>query len=1075
MLFRARLALRFPSGAPRSSRARGPIALVAAALVGILAVGVAAASTPVTNGYRDQTYGGGIARPTGDKPQSKVWFTDGTWWAGMFLYSTTTPLKSEYHIYRLDRATHSWADTGTVVDWRDDTHADYLWAEGSKTLWVASAYTPTAGATDDGIKVFKYTYNTTSNAYTPATGFPKTIPGTATNPATPSILGGAYSVTIDRDSTGRLWAAWAMNHKVLFSTSTDGGTTWSAPAQVPTQGSNTVKMGSIDADVASVVAFGTKVGIGWSDHDALPAASSDGYYFSVIAAGADPATGGNWSLEKLPTLVSGGSPTETADNHISVKATSDGRVFMVGKTGKDTAGCATNKTQPVIELFRRTTGGTWSAHLVGSGGDCNTRAQVVLSDELQTVYVVTTSPNGGGAVYLKSAPMGGPDALVFRGAADTTTQRGMPFIRSTTETLIDDPSTSKAPVTAASDIVVIANNLTSVGTTNKKYYLHAEMGIDASDTAAPTGTLSLANGAAFAKTLAVTATVAATDPGSGVSLVRLWNGGQTSAQGTTFAATGTLGWSMTAGADGPRTVWAQWRDAAGNWSNPLSDTITLDTTAPTGTVQVAGGASTTTSRNVTLNLTTSDGTGSGTTSVLISNSTDFTGVAPRAYASSIPWTLTSGDGAKTVYVKFVDALGFTSGAVSDAITLDSTPPAAGLVKIANGAVAIATTATTVQLSGAPGDATAARLSNVSAMTGAQTVAATGSFAWNLAAGGDGIRTVYAQWRDAAGNWSAVASDTIFLDTVPPKGTVLINAGRTWTAKTAVSLTFPNTDTDAVAVRVGTSPTLTGASFVTFTPGMTMPFTLPAGNGTKTVYAQFRDIGGAVSTIVNDAIGLDATAPATPTAPTHRLSGPVSTKITLRLTWSGGTDTGGSGFSVYVLRRQMDNGPWTTIAYPTTASALVGIDAYHNYRFQVGAIDKANNYSPAATGPVVRAGSYPEASTAITYRGTWKWSKATSYWGGKAKFATARGASATLTFTGRQVAWLARKGPGHGKANVYVDGVRVTTVNLYSTTAAYKQIVFTRKFATVGKHRVKIVVVGTAGHPRVTLDQFFVLR
>ena len=155
-----------------------------------------------------------------------------------------------------------------------------------------------------------------------------TIPNTKFVAATPTILGGSISVTIDRDSSGRLWAAWATAHEVRYSISDDEGLTWSPPAQVPTQAGNSVMDGA-GGDLASVIAFGDSVGIAWGDHDELPAVANDGYYFSVIDAGDDPATAANWSLEKLPTLLP--SASESADNYLNLKATSDGTVYMVGK------------------------------------------------------------------------------------------------------------------------------------------------------------------------------------------------------------------------------------------------------------------------------------------------------------------------------------------------------------------------------------------------------------------------------------------------------------------------------------------------------------------------------------------------------------------------------------------------------------------------------------------------------------------------------------------------------------------------------------------------------------------------
>ena len=324
-------------------------------------------------------------------------------------------------------------------------------------------------------------------------------------------------MTIALDSTGDLFTVWPRDTEVRYSHSEDGGATWTAAAQLPAQAGNPIKGSLLNEsnDTAAVIAFQSKVGVMWSDHSGTSAADQ-GYYFAVLDAGSDPTVGGDWSLEKLPTLVVN-APGEVADNHINMKTTSDGRVFMVGKTGKDTLNCATNQSQPLIEFFQRTASGTWSTHLVGTVGDCNTRPQLQISEELETAYVFLTSPNGGGVVYRKSAPLTGPEAFKFRGAADTTIQKGTPFIQSATETQIDDASTTKQVVSSATGIVVLASNIANTG----KYYFHNTLTLPASDSTAPSGSVTIAGGAALTKTASVSVAVTATDAGSGVSLVRL--------------------------------------------------------------------------------------------------------------------------------------------------------------------------------------------------------------------------------------------------------------------------------------------------------------------------------------------------------------------------------------------------------------------------------------------------------------------------------------------------------------------------------------------------------------------------
>ena len=59
--------------------------------------------------------------------------------------------------------------------------------------------------------------------------------------------------------------------------------------------------------------------------------------------------------------------------------------------------------------------------------------------------------------------------------------------------------------------------------------------------------------------------------------------------------------------------------------------------------------------------------------------------------------------------------------------------------------------------------------------------------------------------------------------------------------------------------------------------------------------------------------------------------------------------------------------------------------------------------------------------------------------------------------------------------VYVDGHFRTTINLFSSTNRTRQLVFSSAWSASGAHKVKLVVVGTARHPRVDVDGFVVLR
>jgi hypothetical protein len=56
---------------------------------------------------------------TGEKPESELWWNDGSWWAVLFHTGSQT-----HHIFRLDRSSEQWVDTGTTVDWHADLSLD---------------------------------------------------------------------------------------------------------------------------------------------------------------------------------------------------------------------------------------------------------------------------------------------------------------------------------------------------------------------------------------------------------------------------------------------------------------------------------------------------------------------------------------------------------------------------------------------------------------------------------------------------------------------------------------------------------------------------------------------------------------------------------------------------------------------------------------------------------------------------------------------------------------------------------------------------------------------------------------
>ena len=193
-------------------------------------------------------------------------------------------------------------------------------------------------------------------------------------------------------------------------------------------------------------------------------------------------------------------------------------------------------------------------------------------------------------------------------------------------------------------------------------------------------------------------------------------------------------------------------------------------------------------------------------------------------------------------------------------------------------------------------------------------------------------------------------------------------------------------------------------------------------------------------------------------------------VPVTIDWPEATDIG-TGVAKYEIRRRLDGGAWVDVPLPTptTRSMSLGLPPGRAAQFQVRATDLAGNAGEWQNGPAFHVRLASERSSRVRYVGTWARRLSDVHLGGAVKASRIRGSTASYSFTGSQVAWIAPRGPGRGSARISIDGVAVATVSLHSTTLQPRRVVYTYAWNGVGRHRITIRVSGTERHPRVDVD------
>jgi hypothetical protein len=422
------------------------------------------ASTPAIKGYIDHAYGSGVkAEPTADGAESKLWFNDGIWWGILF-----NPTSAKYEIYRLDWGSQNWTSTGIVLDSRSDTasldvppkvdtRADVLWDQAANKLYIASHIkvdNPSkTNNPDNWARLYRYSYSAGSKTYTLDGGFPVHV-----NQDKTEVL------VIDKDASGRLWVAYVSRvpvsgtivpYKVFVNATVTAGNdqVWGTPIDMSTISPNAI----VDkVDAAALVAFGSKIGVMWSN-------SLDGkFYFAEHANSSAPGSG--WNVQ--PVNVSG--VKLTANDHLKMVANSAGQVFVGLKTDNTAA------DEPLVGVLARDTDGSFSFAQFSTASSLDTRPTIVLNESTNRIHLFVASNESGGVICTASLAITSnlsDMAFASDDCKGTVIGSAEHFISDTVYTKLDNVTTSKRNVTNASGIVAMASDDVNGGR-----YLHNVIG-----------------------------------------------------------------------------------------------------------------------------------------------------------------------------------------------------------------------------------------------------------------------------------------------------------------------------------------------------------------------------------------------------------------------------------------------------------------------------------------------------------------------------------------------------------------------------------------------------------------------
>ena len=302
--------------------------------------------------------------------------------------------------------------------------------------------------------------------------------------------------------------------------------------------------------------------------------------------------------------------------------------------------------------------------------------------------------------------------------------------------------------------------------------------------------------------------------------------------------------------EGNTTVYYNSTDLSLNTETTKNATVKIDKTPPQGSIIINDDAASTNTANVALKISATDLT-SGVAQMHFSNdNSNYSTWQP--FVASSQWTLQEGSGTKIVYAQFKDNAGLISQTYSDTIFLNQTQPKpdtppnttinCDAISNQNDWFTSKVTVTLTATDDYGSCITGYSFDNVNWLI------YSGPFSITK----EGQTTIYYNSTDSSQNIEQTRTESIKIDSVPPTGAITINdnAKTTSTTNTILGITATDDTSGVAQMRFSND----NADYSTWQPFSTSySWTLQEGNGTKTVYTQFKDNAGLISQTYSDTI------------------------------------------------------------------------------------------------------------------------------------------------------------------------------------------------------------------------------